>query len=87
MFKKTYESAGQLYKKAFYLKSLVLRTDFGNYNRHYKLWHGKYFDVDRRTEYEKRHRDYKKLNFRTQDPLNFDYHMSEINGGFERVKE
>ena len=73
------------YKSSFYQKSLVVKTDFSNYQKHFKLWHPRYFDVDRRTEYQHKIRDYKKLTFNTQDPLHFDYNMKHINGGFERV--
>ncbi len=73
------------YKTAFYQKSLVVRTDFSMYRREFKLWHPRYFDIARRTEYEHKKRDFKKLRFNTQDPLHFDYHMSDITGGFQRV--
>lgn len=74
------------YKSCFYQKSLVLRTDYGHYNRYFKLWHPRYYDVNRRTEYQKNKRDYKKLQFNSMDPLHFDYEFSKWNGGFERVK-
>jgi hypothetical protein len=73
------------YKSSFYQKSLVVKTDFSLYRKQFKLWHPRYFDVDRRTEYQHKIRDYKKLTFNTQDPLHFDYNMKHINGGFERV--
>ena len=74
------------YKTSFYQKSLVLKTDFSLYRKQFKLWHPRYFDIPRRTEYQQKIRDYKKLTFNTQDPLHFDYNMSHANGGFERVK-
>jgi hypothetical protein len=74
------------YKSHFYLKSTSLKTDFSLYKKAFKLWHPRYFDIDRRTEYESKHRDFKKLKFKTQDPLHYDNHTPEINGGFPRVK-
>ena len=73
------------YKSSFYQRSLSLKTDFSMYKKQYKLWHPEYFDVNRRTEYQKKHRDYNNLVFNTQDQLYFDYSRSEINGGFERL--
>ena len=75
------------YKSQFYQKSLILKTDFSLYKKEFKLWHPRYFDIPRRTEYQKKVRDYKKLTFNTQDPLHFDYDMSDVNGGFERVNK
>jgi hypothetical protein len=74
----------QRYKSGFYQKSLVLRTDFSNYKRHYMLYHPRYFDITRRTEYQFKVRDYHRLEFNTQDQLFFDYSMKDVNGGFER---
>ena len=74
------------YKNAFYQKSLIVKTDFSMYKREFKNWHPRYFDVARRTEYEEKVRDFKKLRFNTQDPLHFDYKMTDITGGFKRVK-
>ena len=73
------------YKKGFYQKSLVLRTDFSRYKREFKLWHPRYFDINRRTQYQKEKRDYRQLVFNSQDPLHFDDNMEFINGGFQRV--
>ncbi len=75
------------YKNSFYQKSLVLRTDFSNYRKHFKLWHARYFDIARRTEYENKVRDYRKLRFNTGDPLHFDYEMKNISGDFHSVKK
>jgi hypothetical protein len=85
MLKNTTKSVLQTYKSAFYQKSLVLRTDFSNYNKYYKEYHPRYFDVIRRTEYQFKKRDYHNLQFNTQDQLFFDYNMKEIDGGFERM--
>ncbi len=74
------------YKNAFYQKSLLVKTDFSMYKREFKMWHPRYFDVARRTEYEEKVRDFKKLRFNTQDPLHFDYNLADITGGFKRVK-
>lgn len=73
------------YKKHFYLKSLNLKTDFSLYKRQFKLWHPRYFDVPRHSEYQHNKRDYKRIQYNLQDPLHFDYHISSINGGFDRV--
>ncbi len=73
----------KLYKSSFYQKSLPLKTDFSKYNKYFKLWHPRYFDVDRRTEYQKNVRDHKVLRFHSQDPLHFDYNMSHISGDFK----
>lgn len=74
------------YKNSFYQKSLPIKTDFSLYRREFKLWHPRYFDVARWSEYQKKKRDYKKLRFNTQDPLHFDYNMKNVNGGFELVR-
>ena len=57
------------YKNTFYQKSLSLKTDFSLYKKEYKIWHPRYFDVHRRTQYQKEKRDYKTLIFNTQDQL------------------
>jgi hypothetical protein len=85
MLKNTSKSVLNTYKSAFYQKSLVLRTDFSLYKKEYMLYHPRYFDISRRTEYQFKKRDYKKLTFNTQDQLHFDYNMKDINGGFERL--
>jgi hypothetical protein len=85
MLNKITHNLSKNYKNAFYQKSLVIKTDFSLYKRQFKLWHPRYFDVARRTEYEEKVRDFKKLRLNTQDPLHFDYNMSDITGGFERV--
>ena len=72
-------------KSCFYQKSLSLKTDFSMHRKQFKLWHPNYFDVNRRTEYQKKKRDYKHLTFNTQDPLHFDYNMKHISGGFDLV--
>ena len=73
------------FKTGFYIKSTVYRTDFSKYKKEFKLWHPRYFDVRRRTEYQEKVRDYKHLVFNTQDPLHFDHKLSHINGGIPRV--
>jgi len=73
------------YKSHFYLKSLSLKTDFSKYTKHFKLWHPQYYDVVKRTQYNKEKRDFRKLTFNTQDPLHFDYNKESINGGIPRV--
>jgi hypothetical protein len=73
------------YKKHFYLKSLNLKTDFSLYRKAFKNWHPQYFDVPRHTEYQEKKRDYRRITFNLQDPLYFDYQISNLNGGFERV--
>ena len=75
------------YKTHFYLKSLSLKTDFSRYSKYFKEWHPRYFDINRRTQYQKDHRDYRKLVFNTQDPLYFDYHLEKVNGGMPRVNK
>ncbi len=82
---KTKILAKTLYKSSFYQKSLPLKTDFSLYKKAFKLWHPRYFDVVRTTEYQFKKRDYKKLRFNTQDPLHFDYNMEHLNGGFKLV--
>jgi hypothetical protein len=73
------------YKSHLYLKSLSLKTDFSRYSRFFKEWHPRYFDINRRTQFQRDKRDYKKLRFNTQDPLHFDYNLTQINGGIPRV--
>ncbi len=85
MFNKIANKTTINYKTGFYVKSLVLRTDFSLYKREFKLWHPRYFDIARRTEYEKTKRDFKKLKFNTQDPLFFDYNLQKITGTFKMV--
>lgn len=85
MLNKLTQNLSKSYKTSFYQKSLVLKTDFSMYKREFKLWHPRYFDVARRTEYEEKKRDFKKLRFNSQDPLHFDYQTSHITGGFKKV--
>jgi hypothetical protein len=84
MLKSVNKSVSQ-YKSAFYQKSLVLRTDFSAYKRNYMLYHPRYFDITRRTEYQFKKRDYHQLQFNTQDQLFFDDYFKDIHGkGFEK---
>lgn len=85
MLKKTCHNATNHYKNGFYLRSLSIKTDFSNYRKHYKEWHPRYFDVVRRTEFQKNTKDYKTLTFNTQDPLFFDNKFDNVNGGFAMV--
>jgi len=82
---KIFEGVKISYKTHIYLKSLSLKTDFSKYTKHFKLWHPQYFDVVRRTQYNKEKRDYRHLTFNSQDPLHFDYDKEMINGGIPRV--
>ena len=82
---KIFESVKTAYKSHIYLKSLSLKTDFSRYTKHFKNWHPQYYDVVRRTQYNKEKRDFKDLTFNTQDPLHFDYDKESINGGIPRV--
>lgn len=82
---KIFQNVKTNYKSHLYLKSLSLKTDFSNYSKHFKIWHPQYFDVVRRTQYNKENRDFRKLTFNTQDPLHFDYHLEKVNGGIPRV--
>jgi len=86
MLNKLTQNLSKTYKSSFYQKSLTLKTDFAMYKREFKIWHPRYFDIARRTEYEHKVRDFKKLRFNTQDPLHFDYQTSEMTGGFKKVK-
>lgn len=85
MFNKITTNVYHQLKSNFYLKSLSIKCDFSLYNSQFKMWHPEYFDVVRRTEYQKRKRDTRKLRFNTQDPLHFDYNMEPVTGGFERL--
>ena len=82
---KVFESVKSIYKSHIYLKSLSLKTDFSKYTKHFKLWHPQYYDVVRRTQFNKENRDFRNLTFNTQDPLHFDYEKENINGGIPRV--
>lgn len=82
---KTSKGLFKSYKNSFYQKSLVIRTDFSNYRKHFKLWHARYFDVERRTEYQNNVRDYRKLEYNTSDPLYFDYKHTHLEGTFPQV--
>lgn len=82
---KIFECVKSSYKSHIYLKSLSLKTDFSKYTKHFKLWHPQYFDVVRRTQFNKENRDFRNLTFNTQDPLHFDYEKESINGGIPRV--
>ncbi len=83
---KIFENVKIGYKSHLYLKSLSLKTDFSKYTKHFKYWHPQFFDVVRKTQYNKEKRDNRNLSFYTQDPLHFDYNKENINGGIPRVK-